>query len=632
MSSINNGGSTAASAAASDLVGYPATITMAHHKRYAKRTTRYDKSHLDMAVDLVIKNKLSMRAASHIYKIPFSTLRTRKVFLTSGMTASEYAKLSKQQQGNKEKKRFSASMVDTTNTTGASLNNGNRLNITCAAGGGGGGMIDDLGADMDDLDDENYGGGDGEFDEESYEDINGIVDDLIEHDDVDDDGENFNEENDDDNIVMNDDEEYIEEAPPTNLFKKSESTRNNNHQQNGSSVASLSLANLNRPNNLNNVNGGANNTNNNINTVQSKKPPTLLLSNVNNSNITNGNHTYNNNNTTTNNNIQQPPQKRLYIKHGQLDTIINTKIIPKTTAVVSAAAAAAAASVTANKPNTMPHLVRQSPPSLGYNNNNSNNDNKPSSRPSPGQVNGRGVLVVQPNQFKTTSASTAAVQNGAAKNGGAGVVQLQKPAVASQQTNQNFKLSSILSATTLSMNKNKPFSMSISPAPASKPSSIIQQSTTTQFNKSIPNNQQQKPITTNIVKAAQANKLAASERTQSSSSAASSSAIVDSIANSEFLSRITTTTTKETVKTENPNELHKCKGCNLMFLNAYFLQQHFNAKPTHQTPTNARKDDRVVYVDSLDANKHFTCSFCSLTTLDKISFLAHVSLCSSSQY
>lgn len=222
---------------------------------------------------------------------------------------------------------------------------------------------------------------------------------------------------------------------------------------------------------------------------------------MNNSNITNGNHTYNNNNTTTTNNIQQPPQKRLYIKHGQLDTIINTKIIPKTTAVVSAAAAAAAASVTANKPTTMPHLVRQSPPSLGYNNNNSNNDNKPSPRPSTGQVNGRGVLVVQPNQFKTTAASTA-VQNGAAKNGGVGVVQLQKPAVASQQTNQNFKLSSILSATTLSMNKNKPFSMSVSPAPASKPSSIIQQSTTTQFNanKSITNNQQQKPITTNIVK------------------------------------------------------------------------------------------------------------------------------------
>lgn len=112
MSSINNGGSTAASAAASDLVGYPATITMAHHKRYAKRTTRYDKSHLDMAVDLVIKNKLSMRAASHIYKIPFSTLRTRKVFLTSGMTASEYAKLSKQQQGSWQHTLFLLCLVN----------------------------------------------------------------------------------------------------------------------------------------------------------------------------------------------------------------------------------------------------------------------------------------------------------------------------------------------------------------------------------------------------------------------------------------------------------------------------------------------------------------------------------------
>ena len=55
-----------------------------------KRKTFYDKSHLDLAVDMVIKNKLSMRAASHIYNIPFSTLRTRKVYLTSSLpTATE---------------------------------------------------------------------------------------------------------------------------------------------------------------------------------------------------------------------------------------------------------------------------------------------------------------------------------------------------------------------------------------------------------------------------------------------------------------------------------------------------------------------------------------------------------------
>lgn len=78
-----------------NLDGYPATIRMSASKRYQKRRSGYDKSQLDMAVDLVIKNKLSMRAASHIYKIPFSTLRTRKVFLTSGMTAAEYDRLNK---------------------------------------------------------------------------------------------------------------------------------------------------------------------------------------------------------------------------------------------------------------------------------------------------------------------------------------------------------------------------------------------------------------------------------------------------------------------------------------------------------------------------------------------------------
>ena len=46
--------------------------------RFNKRTT-YNQSQLDTAVNMVLKNRLSLRAASHIYKIPFSTLRTRKL-------------------------------------------------------------------------------------------------------------------------------------------------------------------------------------------------------------------------------------------------------------------------------------------------------------------------------------------------------------------------------------------------------------------------------------------------------------------------------------------------------------------------------------------------------------------------
>ena len=44
-----------------------------------KNYSAYDKSTLDAAVHMVLQNKLSIRAAAHIYKIPFSTLRTRKI-------------------------------------------------------------------------------------------------------------------------------------------------------------------------------------------------------------------------------------------------------------------------------------------------------------------------------------------------------------------------------------------------------------------------------------------------------------------------------------------------------------------------------------------------------------------------
>ena len=40
---------------------------------------QYDQLQLDQAVYLVLNNKLSLRAASYIYNIPFSTLRSRKI-------------------------------------------------------------------------------------------------------------------------------------------------------------------------------------------------------------------------------------------------------------------------------------------------------------------------------------------------------------------------------------------------------------------------------------------------------------------------------------------------------------------------------------------------------------------------
>lgn len=48
-------------------------------KQKRNKRTVYDRSQIDVAVDMVMKNKLSLRAASHIYQIPFSTLRTRKI-------------------------------------------------------------------------------------------------------------------------------------------------------------------------------------------------------------------------------------------------------------------------------------------------------------------------------------------------------------------------------------------------------------------------------------------------------------------------------------------------------------------------------------------------------------------------
>lgn len=51
-------------------------------RRRINKRSDTDKIKMDTAVDLVLKNKLSLRAASHLYKIPFSTLRTRKIFLS----------------------------------------------------------------------------------------------------------------------------------------------------------------------------------------------------------------------------------------------------------------------------------------------------------------------------------------------------------------------------------------------------------------------------------------------------------------------------------------------------------------------------------------------------------------------
>lgn len=91
----------------------------------------------------------------------------------------------------------------------------------------------------------------------------------------------------------------------------------------------------------------------------------------------------------------------------------------------------------------------------------------------------------------------------------------------------------------------------------------------------------------------------------------------EQVKNSEFLSRSTNETAAKSA--------YKCKNCDLLFLNSFFLNEHLTSKHQHR-----RKEDRVVYVDALDSCKHFTCSYCSVTTLDKISFLAHVSMCSAS--
>lgn len=52
---------------------------MQQEKMKRNKRTIYDRSQIDVAVESVLNNKLSLRAASHIYKIPFSTLRTRKI-------------------------------------------------------------------------------------------------------------------------------------------------------------------------------------------------------------------------------------------------------------------------------------------------------------------------------------------------------------------------------------------------------------------------------------------------------------------------------------------------------------------------------------------------------------------------
>lgn len=135
-----------------NMVGYPATLT--NHKRYQKRRSFYDKAHLDMAVDLVIKNKLSMRAASHIYKIPFSTLRTRKVFLTCGMTAAEYDKLNKL----KNSGNAAASMINKTSPVSKAAMTGAKAPTMAAVAASGTDSLpfDDEDDNYDDLIDESY--------------------------------------------------------------------------------------------------------------------------------------------------------------------------------------------------------------------------------------------------------------------------------------------------------------------------------------------------------------------------------------------------------------------------------------------------------------------------------------------
>ena len=84
------------------------------------------------------------------------------------------------------------------------------------------------------------------------------------------------------------------------------------------------------------------------------------------------------------------------------------------------------------------------------------------------------------------------------------------------------------------------------------------------------------------------------------------------IPNSDYLSRLN----------QNDNLLFKCKLCNFLFINSYFLNEHIK--------TNKHDENKKEHVISfVDKSKYFICSFCNLTFLDKISFLAHISLCSS---
>lgn len=216
-----------------------------------------------------------------------------------------------------------------------------------------------------------------------------------------------------------------------------------------------------------------------------------------------------------------------------------------------------------------------------YINNNNNNINRgliSNTRPNNNNINMNG----NGNRFRVPNAPLLA------NNG-------QRVQTNAQKPNSPFKLSSILSTTTLSL-KNK---TSKSPQPA------VHQPINKQYQQQHhqQHHQQQKQ---------QQSKLS-NNNIASSNSQLTQKKIVSSCPNSDFLTR----------SNENERSLFKCKTCSLLFINSYFLNEHVNAKHAE-----GKKEDRIVYADTIDKCKYFTCSFCNITTLDKISFLAHINSCS----
>lgn len=259
------------------------------------------------------------------------------------------------------------------------------------------------------------------------------------------------------------------------------------------------------------------------------------------------------------------PQKRLYIKHGQLDRIGQTMTYPNNRVLAAY-----------SNPN---RIV--------------NGGNQATSRIS---LNGSGLRGVGVNM------NGRSVFTGVSGNFRGSTGQKVGSLIGSSRT-PGLKLASILSGTMFS--KNRPTGVA-----TVRPTQSVVKTHPTTVNDYLNSNNNGKKV--EKVETLRINPPIT--QTQSTKPI-SKPKVNEAVRNSEFLSRATNETTAKSA--------YKCKNCDLLFLNSFFLNEHLASKHHH-----SRKEDRVVYVDALDSCKHFTCSYCSVTTLDKISFLAHISMCS----